>query len=131
MTFSNIYTDLYDNKLELTQNELNYFYNTVNHIKEKLNIDIEIVNRNHETLKGKEKEAYGICYKSLHDNNDLFITIDNFFIHECYEEKFNNKYNLSFESLEHCICHEIAHIQEWRHGKKHTELTEILYNKVI
>jgi hypothetical protein len=130
MHFTNTYLDLYDAPAELTIEELTYFYNTVNHIKAVLHINIEITNRDHETLKGKEKEACALIYKSTTDDNDCFITVDNFFIHECFMEKFHGAYNLSFVTLEKAICHEIAHITQWQHCKKHSRITEELYNRV-
>jgi len=36
----------------------------------------------------------------------------------------------SVDTLEHVICHELAHIIQWRHCKKHTEITNRLLSKV-
>lgn len=130
MNFSNNYLDLYDNPAELTLEELTYFNNVVSHIKAVLQINIEITNRDHYTLKDKHKEACALIYKATCDENDVFITVDNYFIHECYMEKYHGAYNLSFVSLEKAICHEIAHLSQWQHCKKHSRITEELYNLV-
>jgi hypothetical protein len=130
MAFSNTYKDLYDNPAELTLKELTYFNDVVSHIKAVLHINIEITNRDHETLRGKNKEACALIYKSTQDENDCFITVDNYFIHECYMEKYHGAYNLSFISLEKAICHEIAHLSQWQHCKKHSRITEELYNQI-
>lgn len=130
MALTNKYTDLYDNPVELTLEELTYFDSVVNHIKAVLHKDIKITNRDHSTLKGKDKEACALIYQSTQDKSDVFITVDNYFIHECFMEKFHGAYNLSFISLEKAICHEIAHLSQWQHCKKHSRITEELYHQV-
>jgi hypothetical protein len=84
----------------------------------------------HDKLKGQAKKAIGIAY-----TNDNLITIDNFFVEECYKYFELNDIMSTWElgshyTLEYVICHEIAHFSEARHGKKHTELTNRLLNKV-
>ena len=135
-TFENTYTDLYDNEKELTEEELKWFYSVVevfNRYMKRQGFLIQITNRNHELLKGKGKEAIGLHWTT--DRQDLnaeqFITIDNCFIHDCYEEKVNGTWNLHFCSLEKAIAHEIAHRFYWRHGKKHTEATESILNEFL
>lgn len=133
MEFSNEYLDLWDNPASLTQEELDFFWAAVGDVRAALEVDVEITNRDHyREMSGKHKEANGIIYAIDPKNpaEDCFITIDNFFIHECFMEKFHGELNLSFESLEHVICHEIAHMSKWRHGKGHTRLTEELFEKV-
>lgn len=104
--------------------EQEYFNNTVNNIKSKLNINITIKIYDHELLDGKHKKAVGCCHKFSDDT--YLITIDEYFVTECYEyfvlDKKYSSWGLVGETLEQVICHEIAHLTEWRHGKKHIAL---------
>ncbi|QUI25939.1 hypothetical protein HZI73_26360 (plasmid) [Vallitalea pronyensis] len=120
----------------LTKQEQDYFNKIVEDIKNKLCIDIPILSCNHEILKGHE-EALGIAYS--YDKADVYqITIDEYFIHECYYDfLWNQGYRdrgivpkVEIKSLEDVICHEIAHITYWNHGKKHRELTDKLLIKL-
>lgn len=133
MRFSDEYLDLWGKSVSLTQEELDFFWGVVGDVRSALGVEIEITNRDHESaFTGKSKNANGCFYTSDPKNpsEDCFITIDNFFIHECYCEKFNGELNLSFQSLEEVLCHEIAHMEKFRHGKGHTKLTEELLGKV-
>ncbi|HBY21088.1 MAG TPA: hypothetical protein DEG71_08785 [Clostridiales bacterium] len=117
--------------MSLTMQE--YFNQTVQKvltsIKCTLNISITIMD--HETLKDKAKHALGICWET---EKGYYITIDEFFVEECYKyfelDTFSTWVLGSGWTLEHVICHELAHTQIWRHGKKHTELTNRLLSKV-
>lgn len=137
MKFDNRYEDLYGNMVDLTAEELDWFYDIVakfQTIEEARGI--EITNRNHEELGGKNKEALGEFYTDnpKDENADCFITIDNYFIHEQFECVFHGKHNLTFDTLENVIAHEIAHRFQFRHCKRHTRLTaEILakYNEMV
>ena len=128
------YLDLWDNSTELTEKEILWFMKICEECKAAIGIKIPIECADHSSLfKGKHKEALG----TLHTDNpespldgDTKITIDNYFIHECYEEIFNDGLNLNFESLEHVIAHEIAHCYQWRHCKRHTRLTEEIFQKI-
>jgi hypothetical protein len=115
---------------------LNYFNKKVFTIKKSINVSIPILPADHEHIKG-HKNALGIChgYKSPAKNDwePEKITIDEYFIEECYEAEINGKWylmKLTGQNLIEVICHEIAHIYEWRHGKKHSELTERLIRLV-
>lgn len=132
MQFSDDYLDLRDNPTTLTQAELDYFHQTADMVRAALGIQVEIVNRNHEELDGKHKEALGVFYTSDPKNPtmDCFISIDNYFIHECYDQKFNGGWHLNFETLEGVMCHEIAHMTKFRHCKSHTSLTEEYLRRV-
>lgn len=123
------YEDLYDNPATLTENEMSWFETICRQCTEAVEIkeDIPIYSMNHSRLKGKSKEAYGIIWKS---EDQTYITIDTYFIHECYESVFHNAWNVTFETLEHVIAHEFAHLFYWRHGKRHTEKTEELYARI-
>ena len=128
----NSYTDLYDNPTELTDAELAWFNGIVNRfhrLPEASNI--KITNCNHEELDKKQQEAYGIYWKPRDTTSDLrpYITIDNFFIHEMYETTFHDAYNLTGETLESCIAHEIAHHYQFRHCKRHTRITKEILKK--
>lgn len=133
MEFSNEYLDLWDRPTSLTAEEIAYFRETVECVKKALGVEVEIINRDHyREMDGKHREAHGIFYTNdtKAPAKDCLITIDNLFIHDCYREKFHGEFNLNFESLEHVICHEIAHMSQFRHCKKHSKLTEELYEKV-
>lgn len=82
MKFDNKYTDFENNETELTEKELEWFYSVVTKFHQLPEATgIVIVNRNHEELSRKNREAYGIFWTT--DPNDTksesFITIDNFF----------------------------------------------------
>lgn len=137
MKFNNKYEDIHGNMVDLTAEELFWFYSIVENFKRMSETNgIEITNRNHEELSGKSKEALGVFYTNnpKDENADCFITIDNYFIHEQFDCVFNGGYNLSFETIESVISHEIAHKFQFRHCKRHTALTtEILkkYNEMV
>lgn len=133
MNLNTEYLDLWDKPASLTEAEIKWFSGICNDCIEATGIKILIECADHEKLKGKSKEALGIFYTNNIENpldGDCKITIDIFFIHECYEEVFNNGLNLNFEDLEHVIAHEFAHAFQWRHCKRHTQLTEELYQKI-
>jgi hypothetical protein len=113
--------------------EQNYFNNIVNSITENLDVKIPIIAYDHDLLKGEGKEALGCAWSENEGVSVYKITIDEFFIQECYNDYlWNNKLGgypkLVKETLEETVCHEIAHIMHWRHGKKHRELTNRLLN---
>lgn len=130
MAFNNVYSDLWGNPIELTEEELKYFDSVVIKfhpiMQDYLGVILPIYNRDHDEMDGKHKEALGIFYTNDRENplTDAFITIDNYFIHECFEKVFNGIDNISFSTLEETISHEIAHGLAVRHGKRHKDLTE-------
>lgn len=98
-----------------------------------MQIDISILN--HDTIKGKDSEAIGICWRYEENNNITYkITIDEFFVDECYsyfiEDKFYSTWELNGKTLEEVICHELAHIQQWNHCKRHRQITQELLSRV-
>jgi hypothetical protein len=101
-----------------------YFNDTVQKIQNVLKIDVEIKILDHETLDGKHKRAVGCCHKF--SDETYLITIDEYFVQECYEyfilKNSFSSWSLVGETLEQVICHELAHLIEWRHGKRHIEL---------
>lgn len=111
----------------LTEEEVKFFNDTVARIKYSVNVCIPIEPMDHEQLTGKSKEALGICWAEYDEAGKLVpfrITIDEFFIHECFVALEKPYMKLEPQTLEQVIAHEIAHIHVWRHGKKHTALTE-------
>jgi hypothetical protein len=116
----------------MTQQE--YFDQTVSKVLTQIGytMNISITILDHETLPGKHKNALGVCHNYF---DNYHITIDQFFVEECYKYFVLNDitgltWELNGETLEQVICHELAHTQIWRHGKKHTELTNRLLSKV-
>ena len=114
----------------------NYFNKIVRRIKHSINVTIPILPANHDLFKGHEK-ALGICHghktPRKNDWEPNKITIDEYFIEECYEAEINGKRymtELTDGNLVDVICHEIAHIYEWRHGKKHRLITRRLIELV-
>ena len=111
----------------LTEDEVKFFNDTVARIKYSVNVNVPIEPMDHEQLTGTNKEALGICW-ALDDGTGkpapYRITIDEFFIHECFVALDEPCMKIIPETLEQVIAHEIAHLRVWRHGKKHTELTE-------
>lgn len=123
------YSDIYDRPASLTAEELDWFHATVNRCKEITGCTVDIIAYNHDLYCGKSKDALGCCISTDPDDPlhaDSYITIDTYFIHEMYDVTFNGGWNLSFDTLEGVIAHEIAHLYVWRHGKKHTALTQKL-----
>lgn len=131
MKFENSYEDIWGNMVELTESELKYFDSVVKRfvpvMEDFIGYVIEIKNRDHDKMDRKNREALGIYYtntpESGAENKEDFITIDNYFIHECYMKVFEGEHNISFSTLEETISHEIAHALYFRHGKKHREMT--------
>lgn len=128
------YSDWNGNKVVLTEEEIKWFTKICKKCTNAIGLNILIECSDHDQLKGKSKEALGIFWTECVENplkGNPKITIDNYFIHECYEEVFNNKINISFETLEHVIAHEFAHAYQWRHCKRHTKITEEIYQKIM
>lgn len=116
----------------LEKKYLDFFNEKLAQIKHSININIPIIPCDHDTVKGYTK-ALGICYAN--ENMDpVKITIDEYFIQEnCNCEVNGEWWTLQLNGghdLIHTICHEIAHTKVWRHGKKHTELTNYLISIV-
>lgn len=125
--------DRVNTEITLNDEEIVFFNDTVARVENALNISIPIYILDHEQLKGKSKEALGICWTTGTGEDRVFefITIDEFFVSECFlNHKYGDGATLTEEDLEHVICHELAHAVHWRHGKRHTELMETLYEMV-
>jgi len=117
----------------LNQNELLFFNSIVTKVTETLQVNIPIIAYDHDLLNGKHKEALGCAW--FKDDKVYQITIDEFFISECYSDKLYNEGVKGHcpkisEDLDYVLCHEVAHTVYMRHGKKHEELTQYLLDKV-
>ena len=116
---------------------LEFFYSTVERVKKILSVEIPIERYDHSLIRGHHN-ALGICHGTA-DNygknwKPVKITIDNQFIEECYIMEYENgwwlKDLLRGKNLVSVLCHEIAHITVFRHGKRHSELSQQLFAKV-
>lgn len=122
------YLDHLDRPTELTVEELSWFRETVQSAKEKTGYTAaDIIAYDHEKIRGHEN-ALGICHTDNRENPldpdaETQITIDCWFIHECYEVLFHNGYSFSFSTIEETIAHELAHLTYWRHGRWHSRQT--------
>lgn len=117
---SNItYSDERDRAAKLTPDELRFFRDTVIRARKATGIVVRIATLDHEELPGHE-EALGICWKGA--NGDMSITIDNYFIHECFLAT-QGFPTIETQTLTDVICHELAHLRYWRHTKWHAALT--------
>lgn len=115
--FSNEFEEYNGEKLDLTKNQLEYFYNKVDFIKKCLGYDGVIVNGQ---LNYNDKALATYVVKPK------IIVVDNSYIDDCY-----NKNGLfSDDDLTETICHEIAHDKYLHHGRWHSRLTRQLYEKV-
>lgn len=121
------YTDCYDNPTSLTSKEQKFFRDTVSNVLSATGIQITVYMCDHEKFKGYE-DPLGMHWKNA--DGDEFITIDNYFIHECCEVAFNGAYSIETEDLVSVLCHELAHIRYQRHNKYHTKLTKKYINMI-
>lgn len=117
----------------LSIEEERFFNKVVSSVVSNLNISIPIIPYDHELLEGKSKNALGCSWS--YDKNAVYqITIDEFYIKECYHDylwkqgvRGKDIFPKIEQSLEETLFHEISHIAYWRHGKKHEELAQRLY----
>lgn len=128
------YLDCYDRPTKLTKAQLDWFHSVVDHCKAATGCTVDIIAYDHDLYGDKSVDALGCCvvYDMKHRAKDArsCITIDCYFINEQYDWVFNNGFNISGDTLEHVIAHEIAHLFVWRHGAKHSAMTEELYRKI-
>ena len=123
------YTDFKGDVYELTNDELDWFFNISNKMQLAINRSIDIRPYNHELYEGRSKEALGVFITSNPDEpftEDCSITIDTWFIHEKYDEAMNCVSTICEESLEDVVAHELAHSDKFRHCKYHTRLTHAI-----
>lgn len=117
------YFDIWNNPATLTDAEQAYFHQTVALVKNAIGVEIPIYMFNQEILPGSAANALGIHWINENTKNE-FITVDNYFIHECYEAAFHDAFMLGTENLISVLCHEIAHMRYQRHTKYHANLTK-------
>lgn len=76
MKFDNKYIDFENNETELTEKELEWFYSVVTKFHQLPEATgIVIVNRNHEELSRKNREAYGIFWTTDLDAYDMMYRL--------------------------------------------------------
>lgn len=122
--------DLNGSDVELTEDELTWFESLVSRCKAATGCTCDIIPYNHEKYVGISSEALGCCIT----DNDLdplngnsHITIDTYYIHECYGVEVNGDYAIEPKSMVETIAHEIAHLYVWSHGAEHdAKMAELL-----
>lgn len=129
------YTDYRNRPAKLTDAELTWFSGVVAQAKQATGCTVEIIPYDHDLYPGKSRNALGCCITEDPKNQlgagvDTYITIDCYFIDEKYRERFNGDWTLEDQTIEEVLAHEIAHLTVWRHGKKHTDLTERLLAQI-
>ena len=123
------YTEFDGTLTRLTGEELNYFYKIADEIREAVDRWIRIIPDNHDNLEGPSKEALGCFYTSSKEEpfqDDCLITIDNWFIHECYLSEVKGVPSIEPQTLVSVIAHELAHSDKFRHCKYHARLTYLI-----
>lgn len=122
------YTDYKDRPAELTADELSWFAEIVAKARQATGCTVPIIPYDHDLYRGKSREALGTCTTTDPENQlgegvETWITIDCYFIDECWRHEFKGDFLIAGETLEEVIAHEIAHLTVWRHGKKHSAQT--------
>lgn len=130
------YTDYKNRPTELTEAELSWFFGVVEKAKRATGCTVDIIPWDHEQYFDGHENALGVILTEdpkapLSEGVDTYITIDNYYIDEMWKVAFAGGWSLEEETLEHVIAHEIAHLTVWRHGKRHTALTEQLYRQIM
>lgn len=128
-----LYTDLNGRQAYLTNKEVSWFKYIRDICREAAEIRLPIEPHNHEKLKGKSREALAfIATDNKNDplSGDTYISVDTYFIHECYAELYEGEPNLAFITMEEVLSHEFAHCFQWRHCKRHERLTQQFYLKI-
>jgi len=116
----------------MAQSMQSYFSQVVKTVLNKTNMSALITIENHETIKGHE-EALGIAHFDWDESKSKYIferiTIDEYFVKECYNEHFNvtpqahYMRELAGDTLEGVLCHELAHVKHRIHTKAHARET--------
>lgn len=105
---------------------MEFFAGVVSRVRYSVNVKCPIEPMDHDQLNRKHKEALGCCWKRVDGESGVssyLITIDEYFIHECFVALERPYMKIESQSLEEVIAHEIAHLHHWRHDKKHGALT--------
>lgn len=129
------YSDCWNNRAELTQEELTWFYAMVDLAKAATGCTLDIIPRDGD--EDEQGDALGyICTTDIKNRANpakanTFIAIDTYYIDEEWRHEFKGAFTLEKERLLRVMAHEIAHLTYWRHGAKHEELTERLYQQIL
>lgn len=120
----------------MRREHLDFFNATLSKIQSSVGISVPVIPYDHSKLAG-HANALGACHGTFSNGrkgwNVEKITIDEGFIEDCYDAEFNGKWyltDLAGDDLIGVICHELAHVRHWRHGKKHKECTHHLISLV-
>ena len=122
------YLDYKDRPTELTEEELTWFYAVVQTAQMATGCDVPIIPYDHDLYRGRSKDALGSCCTCdpdhpLNADAETYITIDCYFIDECFKHEFRGAFLIGGEDLIDVVAHELAHCFVWRHGKKHSAKT--------
>ena len=96
----------------LTDEELDWFHSVVAKCKAATGCTVPIIAYDHDLYDGKSRDALGCCITvNIADplQGDTCITIDTWFIHEKWEEEFNDGFSVEKTSLVEVIAQEIDH----------------------
>ena len=129
------YTDYLDRPTKLTDEELGWFNEMVAKARRATGCTVDIIPYDHDLYSGKSRDALGCCITTdptnqLGEGVESYITIDCYFIDECWRHEFRGDYLITGDNMDEVLAHEIAHLTVWRHGKKHTALTEQLLEQI-
>ncbi len=129
------YTDYKNRPTELTAEELSWFAEIVAKAQRATGYTVPIIPFDHDLYRGKSRNALGSCCTTDPENQlgegvETYITIDCFFIDECWRHEFKGDHLITGDTLQEVIAHEIAHLTVWRHGKKHSALTAALLEQI-
>ena len=129
------YLDYRNRPTQLTVEELNWFRSVVEKARRATGCTVDIIPYDHDLYPSKHRDALGCCItedptNQLGEGVETYITIDCYFIDETYREAVNGDWTLEDQTLEEVLAHEIAHLTVWRHGKKHTDLSEKLLAQI-
>ena len=129
------YLDYRDRPTQLTDEELTWFRSVVEKARRATGCTVDIIPYDHDLYTGKSRDALGCCITEdpvnpLGEGVDTYITIDCYFIDECWRHEFRGDYLITGDTLDEVLAHEIAHLTVWRHGKKHSALTERLLEQI-
>lgn len=120
----------------LTRKENRYFDAMKTYILNLFNLKVPVYPLDHKTfiVGDTEGDILGCCHKVKNEEGEVVlyvITIDETYIRACFYGRQTTYSPYSDNQLIETICHEIAHLYLWEHGKDHTALTNELYDTVI
>ncbi len=126
------YSDFRGRPVQLTQEELTWFWSLVEKANSVTGNQIEIIPYDFDLYPEDDRRNYGqgcICTTNpdhpLSTDAKTQITIDTWHIHESFDVRFNGGFAFPGTStLEETIAHEIAHTHYWNHSKRHAALTQ-------